>query len=719
MTAPRTQYPADGQWELALAKQANDAIGRGADPKAVTARLGDLIKQHRAQAQPQPAAEEPSSFGQAMENVFGVGANALKGGLASFDDEAAGLLGALAQGSSYTGKFSRNYHASKADWAKHEQDFTDAHPKTAVAAQIAGAIAPAVVSGGGSLTARLGLTGLKAMLAEGAAYGAAQGVGEDDGDLLSMLKSGAKGAATGAAGAGALGVAGKAGSTVWNVGKGLVTPAAKRAATSGVELMAKMAEQGKGGLAQMLANAASDASVGAKPLFATAGGEGINDLAWLAGNTPSKGRQTLLDVLTDAKSAERPMLAGQLRKAADAGDESAYKLAQRIDKTRGVRAAKLYDRAEAAPAIHDTEIYKIIGQHPELQEAAQGVLRSLGERATPEEQAAGQAIEYLAKNPNVDASSIAQPIPIRFLNLFKQATDDVVRARSMQGVGDGAKATFGRLDKVRVQDALNDILGRGDQLSPEFAAARADYAAHSKQLSALDAGSNALKKRPEQVADELAGNVPLDPDGPYDDVITEATKPLYKQGGVSAMVDRMADQAKSPHAVFTKDLAGEGTRNERLVSLLGDEGRAKLEPALDAARRVEATDARVFGGSSTVKNANVKEVVNQQFTPADAMQLLEAPKRAVYHILSRFSKVQRESFAEALGDTLAQHLATDPNSPAGAALVAKMRQVLDEQSVEAILARAKSRARIGRGVSRGASILSKDLTQDDTTEVPY
>jgi hypothetical protein len=141
-----------------------------------------------AQAQPQPAADQPwySKLGQAADDIVRIGANAATFGMA---DRLAGFM----EG---TGK--------EAERAK-TQAARDRAGSAGLAAEIGGTLAPAgiLAKGVGAITPAMGLAGRTASnVAQGAALGAADAAGNDR-DI-------AKGAAFGAAAGGLGGLAGEA-----------------------------------------------------------------------------------------------------------------------------------------------------------------------------------------------------------------------------------------------------------------------------------------------------------------------------------------------------------------------------------------------------------------------------------------------------------------------------------------------------------------------------
>lgn len=170
--------------------------------------IGDLrhqiestsVAQKRPQEQPGQAQSGPSTPESA---VMG----AASGGSFSFADELAGAMGALAQGSSYTGGLSKavqNYHTSRDDYRTHEQAAQTAHPKTYLTSQLAGGLVPILASGGAGAEA----PGLLKIAAQGAGYGALQGAGGAN-ELSDIPKDAAIGGGIGALGGVALHGAGK------------------------------------------------------------------------------------------------------------------------------------------------------------------------------------------------------------------------------------------------------------------------------------------------------------------------------------------------------------------------------------------------------------------------------------------------------------------------------------------------------------------------------
>lgn len=615
----------------------------------------------------------------------------VKGGTANFADEVAGAIGALSQGSSYQSpaQFVKNYQTSRQDYLAHEQGFIKQHPVESATEEIAGGLLPMIGGGGISeaVLPRVGAavpTGIRGAATEGALWGALSGAGGGDG-TANRLGHAVAGGIGGGILSGGLSAAGKIGGAAGGALKSVLTPTAQKASQAADIVLAHQADA-DGGLQALLQRAVSDRAVGAEPLVATSGGKGVNDLAWLSANIPSQNRQGLIDALERAKSFERPMLESSLEEAAGTSPTSAYRSGQTIANQQAISANRLYGIAEKAAPITDPEITRTIIQEPELLNAMQRTLKGLGQAATPEEQKAVQAMQFLAANPNVPVQALAQPIPIRLLNEMKKGSDDLIQSLLAKD------QSFTQLDANRIRGAMGAILDRADAQSPEYAAARRVFQADASRLEAMGAGQGLISKRPELIADEVAGRIPLETGMSFPRPLSAQNTPDYLRGGIDALKQQMAEKAKTRLPNLTSQVFGEGEPIDRVRALLGGDGSATLEPAIDAARRLESTYGRAFGGSSTSGNEAVKMTADE-FTPADLMKFFESPRWAAYNFLSKMSRGQRASFQSALSSELAQRLATDPTGQAGHELVGRLQGLLDQNSLAAVIVRAQKSAK--------------------------
>lgn len=671
------------------------------------------------------APKKAKPTGGVAKRIAGILASGGQGALANFGDEVAGVFGGAAETVQNAGHnlvtgdhrpvdFNASRKRIQQTTRDQLKEYSTEHPVESTVAQIAGGIAPALASGGASVAGRLGLTGLKAAATEGAAYGAAAGAGGSDGDLLDRAKSGLTGGLLG----GALGTAG--GVAVKGAGKlaeglrSLMTPVSEKAGAAADDILAQAAQR-EGGLRTLARNAVQDKAVGfSVPVVGTSGGKGIEDLSWLAANTPSPAQNAFVGALSHTQGELRPVLERGLEKAAGVSG-NAYRKVQQIEGQQALSANRLYGAANAAPPVDAPHILDQIKSEPAMLDAVERTVQGLGDKAT---QAEHDVLAYLRGSdevaPGIDIGHLkAQgyndgmiaklaeqagqqappppPIPVRLLNEMKKGLDDLTGSLLAKD------QNFTRMDAGRIRDKMGSVLDEVDTEVPEYAKARSVFQNDASRLDAVKAGQGALTQRPERIADEVGGKVDLT-DEPFSRPLPTQNKGDYKLGLVDAAKLQLAEKAKTRLPNYTGSVLGDGAPIDRINAGL-EGGAASFAPVRASAKRVESTIQRALGGSSTGRNLATAKV-GEEFTPADALKLIESPRRAVFNFLGRLSTKQRASFHTALANELAERLTVDPTGAAGVALFKRLQSVLDSKSAAAVKVLADKAAKTMRITGR-------------------
>lgn len=207
--------------ELALAKQANDAIAKGADGNAVTERLHRIIGHLRSNPdlaqQGSDAIAKGADIGQVASRIYelsqsdeGFGGHGTGRSFGDTPSFSATMLDAIPFGTKtkaatdaalFGGTYDQRLGSAKAGIEEYRRE----NPKKAIAATLLGAAAPAVATLGASLPEEGALLAPKATLAakmfrgmaSGAGYGALQGASEAHGSLEDYEDKVKQGLATG------------------------------------------------------------------------------------------------------------------------------------------------------------------------------------------------------------------------------------------------------------------------------------------------------------------------------------------------------------------------------------------------------------------------------------------------------------------------------------------------------------------------------------------
>lgn len=395
-----------------LMDQANDAIGKGADPKAVTQRLGEYVQYLRSNPELHAAASDAISRGADPAAVAdrinqrratsGSGAgrdfdadptasaatdplnNAarvlLHGATFGYGDEltagvnaAADAASAALHGGSFHDTFGPAYDqrvaAERAALAKTKA----AHPVASFAGEVAGGALPLVLSGGTSALAtggRLAKLGQAAKL--GAETGFLTGTGDAEGGAANRLAGGAQGAAVGAV-VGPLAHLG--GSVVGTVASKIGIPqAASRLAQAGanvlpddnpVAVQLSRVAQATGRRGQAAAKIGQrmqmDAAAGIAPKPAPPGipsmaldqaaPEGaVEGLAEQIASKPGEGRTILTNAIRSRQAQMRPSVTRALESGTGVPADAGLSPQMKLIAAKDAQAKTLYGAARQATA---------------------------------------------------------------------------------------------------------------------------------------------------------------------------------------------------------------------------------------------------------------------------------------------------------------------------------------------------------------------------------
>ena len=309
-------------------------------------------------------------------------------------------------------------------------------------------------------------------------------------------------------------------------------------------------------------------------------------------------RQTIDDALQTRAARQVPTIQDALEAALGVPRGSASQASATIVAQRAADAAPAYARAYAAPDITDPGILATL-RKPDFQKAY-SLAQRIGEtEGTPIPDIPTGAVpmpDAIAGNPDAEAAFRAAylkqnpdalgGVSVRTLDLVKRGMNDVISSQYRNG--STALATANKT-------ALQNMLARADQVSPDFAAARQQFAGHSDLLDAATAGRAAMgpSVAAADVTHQLSG-------------LSPGEAALYRSSAADALLSKV--EAARGSATGRGDIAG------RVFDSIG--GQAKLQAlfpsnaAFDdfAAKMGDLSDQAatrniVTGGSNTVDKA--------------------------------------------------------------------------------------------------------------------
>lgn len=415
-----------------------------------------------------PAAPAGRASAAARPEPFSTGAGSqfLQGLTLGFSDEAiAGLRSAMGQG-----KYEDLVKAEREALRKYGEE----RPVISTTAEIAGGIAPAVLTGGAALIPGLGRTlatklgpraadlllGTKPtigrMVGTGAAAGATTAVGTSEKPMAELPTEAARGAAAGAAVAGTMGLAGKYvlmpafQKVKAAMGYGDANKAADIAIARALEKDGLTPDQAAAKIAAMQRGEMTLADLG----------ENTAALLRRASAAPGEARTTTKTALA-AREAERvPRVSEDLRTLMS-GSKDFYTDIQDLIKKRSTEATALYDAAYSAAPSFTAQTA------PEITR-----LRNL-----PSFQDAMKAGQRRMADLNLD---LADPRnTLRGLHETKIALDDMIGVAMRSGETNQARTLIGMKERL-----LADM----EKASPEYRIARQTFAGDMEMQTAMEQG---------------------------------------------------------------------------------------------------------------------------------------------------------------------------------------------------------------------------------------
>lgn len=761
--------------EALLMQQADAAIRAGKDPKAVTEHLGVMARHLRANTQVRDqanaalaAGKDPLAVSQHVYQLASAGpsgninlgdgppvppaassapstaasalSGAAQGSTFGFADEILGGIGAAnallpkvlgGEGASLS-DVPAVYRRDRDKVRNFDSAASEAHGNAHLAGAVAGGLLPIVASGGAG--AATGEASLAKIAGQGAAYGAAQGIGAAK-DLSDIPRDALVSGGLGALGATALHGAGKGISALANK-SGLSDVIANQAGKLAEKvpaggkleelLRAVQASTGKaGGANQTITEGLANEGQTPEGVLAKlrsnvqASGEKPEILADYSPETlrttkaltkaPVDARSKIVKIIQDRNTGTRG------RVLADLGGgrvpQDVRPALEGMASARSASAAQLFPKA-GSQVIDDPAVNEILSRptFKALYADATRLAADEGKTLPTVTRALPASGDGLKMAPDVwekfaHANGLTEEIPttnVETIGYIERALKD----RIQQGFN-GTSGT-GRNQAAVLQKAFGELRGRIADLSPEYDAAVTDFATRSKPIDAATLGLNLNK-----YTGPLSKSVPKQAMGAGVPLAAKATRSGIP--GLEKAVENMAPNAQSMFRQGAKTqltditnavpaLESGSTNNvlrsvsafknspssSRIRALLADspDAQSVFEQALGRERGMASTSAKL-GGSDTAEN------------------LSDAEARKVTSVLSHLLHPVRG--LRAAGATIDKASTARANSALGDRLSASGSQQLESVLAELLSAAkgATGKAKIGNAIrNTGATRLA-------------
>lgn len=722
--------------EFVLSQQANDAIAKGANPEAVSQRLGQMVTHLRANptlaaqasdalargadigaiaprimqlassgsgnidlrdgAQPTNASQKPVTVPEKAPNAAeGIVDNGLDTFTFGLHRKGLGLTQAIGDVLSHglNAHPIDTYEQSVEHTLAREHAANSQHPTATTAANATGFFG--ALAAEAPLRALLGLgeaapaaaTAMKRIgqsAKTGAVTGAAIGATSGEGTPQQRVGESVLGGLLGGAFGGGSQAAGEFGGKIADIIHQIAADPRAQGELAASRHIVQRLNADDLSPSDLLKSAQVSGHTGAPTVVAHLGGPSLDPLTWLAAQGPSREAGMLRAAVEQGQNAQGDLLSRGLREGGNLGNESAYRVADKIGRQKALSANRLFGIAESSPPITDPEITKAFIQEPELLKAMQQTVRALGEDATPEELRAVQSIAKVAENPGFAGAFPPQPIPLRLLSETKKEVDATVKSLANKS------PNFTDLDARRIQSAMRGILDRADTQAPAYGVARFVFKNDADRLAAMEAGSNLLSKQPERIADELSGLANLDDKSPFTHRLASQNQPDYRLGGVDAIERAMAE--KGPSSNLAKQFFSSKADQGRVAALLGPEGAEHFGPFVDQANTLGRVFESTTGNSATAP----RQAVRQEVMGSGAADALDVPISAKHAVL-RFLNTKDAARRQAVLQALAAKLNIPADSPELPKLVESLYKAIEGPTTDA------SRMSVGRELFKGAT----------------
>lgn len=604
----------------------------------------------------------------------GAGEATIQGLLGGFADEIGGAGNATINAILHPTTASANQW--KGDYAKYrdvarnlDQNYAQDHPVAHTLAELAGGALPAIVSGGAlsgeegaGMLARIGRGALG-----GAGTGAVYGAGNAQGGIADRLAAAVPSVLAGGVlgGVAPLVTGGIAGLTQKILGNG----ADNRAV--GILSQALQRDQVT---PDVLAQRGADAAQSKAPMMAAdLGGKNTAGVVRWATSQPSAFKDEMITALENRNAGQFDRIVQEANAATGNQYPNLAAAQDALETTRSTNAQKNYplayqqgpysspvlDQAMQSPAFAKAlEIgNKLADQDDIVQGLKNGTSGTAPAVITSANPFQGQIPANIANDPKLLAllqqqGLIASPgVRIKALDFAKQYLDKGIER------GFDANGGFDHTTASVTRNLLQQVLSDADQNIPEYAAARAGYAADSKPINALEVGQKALTMAP----DELTS-------------ATAQMNPQERQAVVAASMDALKN--KGANVADKNDLSAQFLANpamrQRMQAIIpSQQGFDQLMNVRDQEMSMARTLKAAVGGSDTERNRILSGAMDA-VTPSDIAVAPISPHRAIVRILGRMGQRYQAGQNTKTAEALAPYLQAQPGTPSFSDLIQRL-----------------------------------------------
>lgn len=282
------------------------------------------------------------------------------------------------------------------------------------------------------------------------------------------------------------------------------------------------------------------------------------------------------------------------------------------------------------------------------------------------------------------------------LDYIKRGADDVIEKYRDTTTGKLVLDGQGRA----ANETLRALITRIDKANPDYAAARAAYAGPAKMKSALEKGSKALRKSPDDIMAEMKN-------------LTPSEKEMYRNGVRKGIVDFL--EGKGDYADKVNALIGTEKSRKTLTRVFGGKGGFdRFVKTLRDEREIGLTYKAVNTGSPTAKNLAFDTDTGGNKVLSSAIDVADSANRsgivgAVSNLIGKVREAGSLGTGKA-GDEARESIAAllSETDPAELSLIIKSARRLAAEQRLLKRKQIRNAGRQGDAAGRGAVISTED-----------
>lgn len=389
----------------------------------------------------------------------------------------------------------------------------------------------------------------------------------------------------------------------------------------------------------------------------------VADLAEAVAQRTGKGTRKVEKTLTQQKAGSRERTYQQVQKGLRPGEY--YADEARLVKELRDKADPAYEAVFAHGAVDDPIINQVL-KNPTFQEAYRRGQKIAEAKALAAKLRGDPDYEkYLLKDiyepkyvndpqsglPILQGFNLREVPDLRTLDYVKRGLDDIIDA------GFRGESSSGKTQAAALKDLRNQFRDRLDQLVPEYQNVRKMYAGDMEVLGAMRSGMDDFNKLDHEQVIKLVANM------------SQAEKDAFRTGVARHLYGRIMDSAQTRNAA--SNIINSPETTAKLQPLFDDPAHFRLfKAAMEREAQLFQQASRILGGSQTAKRGAMREALEEggDIGQTIGQAVTGSPVNALTGLVARLAN--RATITPAVADKMADMLMA--KNPADVAAVVKL-----------------------------------------------